>query len=143
GRQLDLWAYDLLLRLLPPLPAPSAAVILAIDERTLEASGGLLNLRRPVGEALQILARYEPAVLAVDIVLSEQRGEDDTPALLVGLQAGPPVVLGANLRADGRGWETPVEPRRAAAQAGGHVHAEPDADGVCRRVLLAKAAGRE
>ncbi len=143
GRQLDLWTYDLLLRLLPPAPAPSAAVILAIDERTLEASGGLLNLRRPVGEALQILAQHQPAVLAVDIVLSEQRGEDDTQALLAGLQAGPPVVLAANLRADGLGWETPVEPLRAAAQALGHVHAEPDADGLCRRVLLAKAAGRE
>ncbi len=143
GRQLDFWAYDFLLRLFPPAVERSAAIILAIDEKTLAASGGLTNLRRPVGEALQILARHEPAVVAVDIVLSERREEAENQPLLDGLLAGPPVVLAANLRADGDGWETPIEPFRGAASALGHVHAEPDADGLCRRVLLAKAGGRE
>jgi len=143
GRQFDFWAYDFLLRLFPPPPEPSAAIILAIDEKTLAASGGLTNLRRPVGEALQTLARYQPAVVAVDIVLSERRDEAENQELLDALRAGPPVVLAANLRADRDGWETPVEPFREAASTLGHVHAEPDADGLCRRVLLAKAAGRE
>ena len=143
GRQVDFWAYDLLLRVFPPPAAPSAAVILAIDEDTLEASGGLTNLRRPVGEALQILSHHEPAAIAVDIVLSERRDEADNQALAAGLTAGPPVVLAANLRADGQGWEVPDHSFQEAAATLGHVHAEPDADGLCRRVLLAKAAGRE
>ena len=143
GRQLDFWTYDLLLRLFPAPAEPSAAVILAIDEQSLAAAGGVMHLRRPVGEALQILARHEPAAIAIDIVLSERRDEADSQILNDGLQAGPPVALAANLRADGRGWETPVEPFLSAASSLGHVHAEPDADGVCRRVLLAKASGRE
>ncbi|MBI1353046.1 MAG: CHASE2 domain-containing protein [Acidobacteria bacterium] len=143
GGQLDYWTYDLLLRLFPPPARQSSAVILAIDERTLAASGGLMNLRRPVGEALQILERYEPASIAIDIVLSERRDDAENEALARAIATEPPTVLAANLRADGQGWENPVEPFSSAAAALGHVHAEPDADGVCRRILLAKAAGRE
>lgn len=143
GRQLNFWTYDLLLRFFPPPAADSAAVILAIDEQTLGATGGLMNLREPVGQALQILAEHQPAVIALDIVLSERRDALENQALEQALSAGPPVVLAANLRADGGGWESPVQPFLAKADALGHVHAEPDADGVCRRVLLAKAAGRE
>lgn len=143
GRQFDFFAYDFLLRLFPPPSSPSAAVIVAIDERTLAESGGLTNLRRPVGQALQNLAAYDPAVVAVDIVLSERRDPSENQLLADGLRAGPPVVLAANLRADGDGWENPLDSFAESAAALGHVHAEPDADGVCRRILLAKAAGRK
>ena len=143
GRQLDFWTYDLLLRLFPPPAHPSSAVLLAIGERTLAASGGLMQLRRPVVDALSILARHEPAAVALDIVLSEPRAQDENRLLAEALAAGPPTALAANLRADGQGWERPAEPFLSAAAAVGHVHAEPDPDGLCRRVLLAKASGRE
>jgi CHASE2 domain-containing sensor protein len=69
GRAVDLAAYDVLLRLHPPSGGPSKAVILAVDEASLEAVGGILELRQPLGEALQIVAQHDPAVVAVDIVL--------------------------------------------------------------------------
>jgi signal transduction histidine kinase len=143
GRAVDFAAYDALLRLNPPPAMPADAVILAIDEASLEAVGGILELRRPLGEALAILAEYEPAAVAVDIVLSEARTLEENAPLEAALAALPRVVLAANLRADGSGWEQPLASFAAEASALGHVHAEPDADGVCRRVLLAKAAGRE
>ncbi len=143
GRAVDFWAYDTLLRLFPPPGGPSEAVILAIDEASLERVGGILELRRPLGEALLSLAAHDPAVVAVDIVLSEARTPEENEPLERALAALPRVALAANLRADGSGWEKPREAFATASAALGHVHAEPDADGVCRRLLLAKAAGRE
>lgn len=57
GRAIDLWAYDFLLRLHPPEPGPSASVILAFDEQTLDDYGGLLHLRAPLAEALETVCR--------------------------------------------------------------------------------------
>ena len=45
GAQIDRAVYDVLVRLDPPPPGPSEAVILAIDEPSLDAFGGLLQLR--------------------------------------------------------------------------------------------------
>lgn len=143
GRAVDFAAYDALLRLNPPRTAGPSAVILAIDEASLEAVGGILELRRPLGEALEAVAAYEPAAVAVDIVLSEARSPEENAPLEQALAKLPRIVLAANLRADGSGWEKPTPAFAESASALGHVHAEPDADGVCRRILLAKAAGRE
>ena len=143
GQTLDLLVYDGLLRLNPPEPRQSDAVILAIDEASLEYVGGILELRRPLGEALQVVAEHEPSAVAVDVVLSEARTPDENAPLEQALAELPRVVLAANLRADGSGWEKPLPAFGEVSSALGHVHAEPDADGVCRRVLLAKAAGRE
>ena len=142
GKAVDFAAYDSLLRLNPP-SAASSAVILAIDEASLEAVGGVLELRRPLGEALSTIAQHDPAVVAVDVVLSEARSPDENAPLEQALAKLPRVVLAANLRADGSGWEKPQPTFESASSALGHVHAEPDTDGVCRRILLAKAAGRE
>ena len=148
GRPMDLWAYDLLLRAFPPPVEDSRALIVAIDEQTLNAHGGLLNMREPLGRALRILSEHEPTAIAVDLVLSEPRTEEENAPLLDGLEVAAPVVLAANLRAsasaDSRddAWETPIPAFAGKAAALGHVHAEPDEDGVCRSVLLAKAGGR-
>ncbi|MCB1018438.1 MAG: CHASE2 domain-containing protein [Bryobacterales bacterium] len=145
GRAVDLAAYDALLRLNPPAPGPpqSSAVILAIDEASLQAVGGILELRRPLAQALATLAQHEPAAVAVDIVLSEARTPEENAPLEQALEQLPRVTLAANLRTDASGWEKPLPELQQAVSVLGHVHAEPDADGVCRRILLSKAAGRE
>jgi len=143
GRQIDFWAYDLLLRALPPSQQKSASVIVAIDEQTLETYGGLLALRSPLAQALDILSQADPLAVAVDVVLSEPRTPEENAPLAEALGRIPTVVLAANLRAEqGAGWEMPIEPFARHAAAVGHAHAEPDPDGVCRRVLLAKAHDR-
>ena len=142
GRPVDHWVYDLLLRAFPPDASRSEALILAIDEETLDANGGVLGMREPLTRALKVLASHDPAVVAVDLVLSEARGAGDED-LARAIESVPPLVLAANLRASGdASWETPTAKLAEAASALGHVHAEPDEDGLCRRVLLAKAGGR-
>ncbi len=142
GRQFDFWAYDMLLRAAPPAAEPSRSLIVAIDEASLNEFGGLLAIRAPLARALEALAAREPAAVAIDLVFSEERGLEADAALTAAISKLPKVVLAASLRADGEGWEEPF-PALAARATLGHVHAEPDADGVCRRILLAKVAGRD
>ena len=146
GAQIDRFAYDLFLRLDPPLAHPSQAVILAIDEPSLEVFGGLLQLRKPLAKGLRAISRHEPAAVAIDIVLAEQGTEAENRDLEEALAGVQNVVLAAHLQsgretASPRAWQEPIDPFRRKAAALGHVHAEPDDDGVCRRILLPKAAG--
>ena len=150
GSQLDNFAYDLLLRLYPPPPGPSASVILAIDEQTLNDYGGLLRMREPLAWALKIISRFKPAAVAIDIVLSEPGNEAENQRLEQALASLPNVVLATHLSstsvnsasASGRGaWEEPLERFKKHAAVLGHVHADPDNDGVNRQILLAKAGG--
>ncbi len=149
GRAIDLWAYDFLLRLHPPEPAPSASVILAIDEQTLDAHGGLLHLRAPLAKALETVCRHEPAAVAIDIILSEPGEADANHALEKALAGCPNVVLATHLAslvgstAGATSWEEPLSRFALHAAALGHAHAEPDEDGVTRRIQPAKAAGRD
>jgi len=147
GAQIDARAYDTLLQFFPPPERSSAAVILAIDEDSLAAYGGILRMREPLAEALQIAAENEPAAIAVDLVLSEPRGEAVDRLLAQSFAAIPNLVLATSLRADaevGDGeWEQPLPIFAEQAAALGHVHAEPDDDGICRRILLGKVAGRD
>ena len=149
GRAIDLWAYDFLLRLHPPEPAPSASVILAIDEQTLDAHGGLPHLRAPLAKALEMVCRHEPAAVAIDIILSEPGEEDANRALEQALAACPNVVLATHLAssagsgAGATSWEEPLSRFALHAAALGHAHAEPDEDGVTRRIQPAKATGRD
>ena len=142
GERIDWGVYDILLRANPPDSAKSESVILAIDEESLEAVGGILRVRESLARALQILAQYDPASVAIDIVLAEPRTSEEDAALEQGLAATPNLVLASSLRPSGDGWEEPIERFRRHAQSLAHVHAEPDNDAVCRRVLLAKASSR-
>ncbi len=144
GAQANFWAYDFLLRL-RPVPHSSSAILLAIDEDSLETFGDLLHLREPLARALEAIARYEPAAVAIDIVLSEPGEESENEALERALAQTPNVVLAAPLRTNSTeketaAWQEPAPQFRKSA-ALGHVHADPDDDGVCRRILLAKAGG--
>lgn len=147
GAELDARVYDVLLRLNPPPERPSSSLILAIDEESLAQFGGVLRLRKPLARALETLALHEPKAVAIDLVLSEERGAEENAALAAALEKVPGLVLAVSLRADSTAedgeWEEPLEMFRRSAAALGHVHAEPDSDGVCRRVAPAKAAGRK
>ena len=145
GAQLDVWVYDLSLRLWSPPAERSSALILAIDDESLEAYDGLLKLRGPLAEALEIISQHHPAVVAIDIVLSEPGGEPENSRLEQALLSTANLVLATHLRLssspEAGSWVEPLERFRLRAAALGHVHAEPDDDGVCRRVLLAKVGG--
>ena len=143
GEQLDLHVYDFLLRVRPPEARPSAAVVVAFDEATLVAHGSMAHLRKPLALALEAMAGSGARAVAVDIQLADVYNQEWDQRLARAIAATPNLVLPASLVESPRlRWE---EPRAefAAGAALGHVHADPDPDGVSRQVLLAKAgAGR-
>jgi CHASE2 domain-containing sensor protein len=81
GLQADRWAYDHLLRLYTPPPQRSHCLIVAIDEESLDHYGGLSGVRAPLAAAVETLSRYQPAALAIDIVLSEPRSPEENAPL--------------------------------------------------------------
>jgi signal transduction histidine kinase len=127
-------------------PAVSGAVrkivLLAIDDRTVAGFGPLPLNRGILAAGLERLAESPPDVLAVDLLLAEATPSDGRLARALG--RFPRVVMAAALESDAVPearwiWPLPVFPQGSV----GHVHAEPDPDGVVRSILLEKrGAGR-
>jgi signal transduction histidine kinase len=142
GQQFDAWAYDFLLRLNPPGQRAASAVIVALDEPTLRANRGMTHLRRPLAAVLQAVAGSGASVVAVDIQLADRDEPELDRTLSQALDATPRLVLATALVADPHShrvyWEDPL-PEFSRNCVLGHVHADPDLDGVSRMVLLEKA----
>ncbi|MBI3696219.1 MAG: CHASE2 domain-containing protein, partial [Acidobacteria bacterium] len=142
GQQLDAWAYDVLLRLRPPHARPASAVVVALDEETLRANGGMAHLRRPLAEVLPVIAAAGAKGVAVDLQLADRDETELDAALSRNLEATPNLVLSTTLVEDSARklyWEDPL-PEFSRQAVLGHVHADPDLDAVSRQVLLEKAA---
>lgn len=138
-------AFDILLRLSPPPPGSVSdnLVLLAIDDQTVSRYGPLPLRRAVVAEALNRIASAKPKVLAVDVLLSEKTRETDDAGLADALRRFPRVVLATALEATQDSqyprWLTPLPAFQRYAFALGHVHFEPDRDGLARTLLLTKA----
>lgn len=118
-------------------------VLLAIDERTASRYGPLPLNRSLLAAGLRRLSEFSPRVLAVDLLLAEPSGDQTDADLIAAVRRFERPVLGTALAADAEGqvsWIAPF-PSLANAASLAHVHADPDADGVVRSILLAKAAG--
>ncbi|HEU0123795.1 MAG TPA: CHASE2 domain-containing protein [Bryobacteraceae bacterium] len=141
--QIDNYAADWLFRVHRPSVWSPESAILALDEDSYEFTQGVRNLRAKMAEALAVVAAAKPRVIALDVVLVDagQGGEDRQLAQSLG--AAGPVVLPCELLPGPR-WKLP-QPVFLAAAAGllGHVHAEPDADGMSRHMPLEKSGARE
>lgn len=138
-------AFDMLLRLIPS-PADSTrdnVVLLAIDDETVSRYGPLPLNRAVVAEALKRISSAGPKVLAVDVLLSERTREADDANLAAALGRFPKVVLATALEATVENrrpqWITPLPEFQSHASALGHVHFEPDRDGLARTLMLTKA----
>jgi signal transduction histidine kinase len=138
-------AFDMLLRL-SPAPAGSARqniVLLAIDDETVSRYGPLPLNRAVVAEALKSISSAEPKVLVVDVLLSERTRAADDADLSAALNRFPKVVLATALEATQENkaprWIMPLPEFQRHAFALGHVHFEPDRDGLARTLMLAKA----
>jgi len=137
-------AFDMLLRLSPTRAslARESVVLLAIDDETVSRYGPLPLNRAVVAEALKRIASAEPKVLVVDVLLSEKTREAADASLADALSRFPRVVLAAALEAtqDDKQprWLTPLPEFQRHAVALGHVHLEPDRDGLARTLFLSK-----
>ncbi len=146
GPQLDQYAYDGMFRAYRPAKLRSPeAVVLAIDELTLMDCGGIRGIRRPIAQALTVLAPIATKAVAIDVILADRGDPDQDAALARALHATRNLVLSTELiegPVEGqRIWENP-RPEFAAGASLGHVSVAPDKDGVTRSILLDEHVGK-
>ena len=120
-------------------------ILLAIDDETVERYGPLPIDRAVLAEALKRVARAAPSVLVVDILLSERTTSAADASLADAFHQFPSVILATALKIPSQRrssqWLKPLPEFESRAIALGHVHIEPDPDGVARTLLLAKSDG--
>lgn len=126
-------AYDWMVRLHPSQHNATPVVVVAFDERSLAATGGMRSIRRTMAVVLDRLRPNPPAATAIDLILADAGDAHDDAALERALSGYPHSVLACELLDDGL-WEDPIPQLRAQATALGHVHANPDP--VSRRLPL-------
>ena len=143
-QQMNASAGDILFWTRGPVHSPSVAriVLLAIDDSTLRDYGPLPIRRSVLADAIRRISAFHPRALILDMLLAEPGRPEDDQALSTALSTIPETVLGAaieNDRPEQPRWILPLSVL-ADSHLLGHVHAEPDADGSVRTILLAKAA---
>jgi signal transduction histidine kinase len=144
GEEIDNDAYDWMFRLYRPPAWQPQSILLAIDEPSLDAYGGIAGLRKPLADALQSIAPAKPKAVAVDLILVDNTDPATDAHLEAALRATPNLVLASLLLPDQSGWVDPLPRFRATGATLGHVHAEPDElDSVGRSLPLEKAAGHD
>ena len=144
GVQIDNDAYDWMFRIYQPPAWTTQSVLLAIDEPSLNAYGGVPGLRKPLADALRLISAASPKAVAVDLILADNMDPAIDARLEDALRATHNLVLACQLLPDGRAWEDPLPRFRARAAALGHVHSEPDElDSVSRSLPLEKVANRD
>ncbi|HKE25499.1 MAG TPA: CHASE2 domain-containing protein [Bryobacteraceae bacterium] len=140
GAGIDNYAYDLWFRHYnQPAWEPQCA-ILAIDDRTLDAYGGIHEIRKPLAEALQLVNAQQPRAVAVDIILATRNPQADEQ-LAAAFHTTPNLVLDSEVLNDG--WENPLPEFRPPQTVLGHVSVAPDNDGITRSIPLVKLAGHD
>lgn len=141
--QIDNDLGDFLFRLHPATAQDSKAVVLAIDEDTLQATGGLRNLRRTLAQAWPAVRAARPAAVVVDLTLTDAQDDAEDAALAAEFALTPKLVLGSEMTPDALRWQDPIDRFARSAVAIGHVHAQPqDLDSVTREVVLERVSGR-
>lgn len=138
--QFDNDAYDWMSRLFPAAAGSEEAVVVAIDESTLQARGGMRALRTILADTLDRVRAASPRVVAVDFTLADAGDPAEDARLAEAMHGIAGLVLATDIAQDTGGWQDPIPAFAGAAKALGHVHADPDP--VCRWVQLDKAAGR-
>jgi signal transduction histidine kinase len=142
GEQFDNDIYDFLFRLSPPDTREATSVIVGIDEKSLARGGySAQTIRRLLIEGLPRIAASLPKAVAIDVMLADSVDEAADRVLAQTIDKTPRVVLASGLTRSG--WDDPLPELAKAADAIGHVHADPDPyDNVLRQIPLEKAYGR-
>jgi signal transduction histidine kinase len=143
GSPWDNAVYDEMFRRYQPQVWATKSALLVIDERTLDwLPGGMQGIRKPLAQALRLVAAAKPKAVAVDIILSNRTNAAVDSALADAFRSTPNLVLSSQLVGDG--WEYPLPEFRSAAAATGHVHAQPDPrDAITRSIPLEEVHDRE
>jgi signal transduction histidine kinase len=133
--QIDDYAYDWMFRLRPPAPASPHCMILAIDDPTFGALGGVAGYRRMLAQALPLLKSADPEAVAVDMVLADREDAAVDGRLAEAMRGAKNLVLVAHL-SSGQ-WEVPLPGFLASTASLGHDEADENSrDGVTRQIPL-------
>jgi len=138
--QLDSTAYDFTLRLAGPIQPVSPVIIVAIDDDSLNRVGAWPWSRDKLARLLERVEEGRPRTIAMDMLLDEKKSEDEDSALAAAISRVPSIVLATRLDSV-NGIERWRQPNPEFIQKNvrlGHVHADPDFDGISRRVFSAK-----
>lgn len=139
--RMDREAYDWMYRGQPPPPRPAQSVVLAFDEQTIATTGGMRRVRSTLADALEVVDSGKPAVVAIDIILSDAGDPAEDARLAQVLRRTPNLVLASDVIPELGKWENPLPMFGAAARAVGHVHAAPNP--VSRVLPLEVVGGRD
>ena len=135
-------AYDFTLRLAGPVEPASSVQIVAIDEESLDRVGGWPWSRQDLADLITQVSLTEPSAIGIDFLLDDPREPEPDQALAQAIEQAGNIVLATRVD-DGGGqalWRMPLETFESGSASVGHVHADPDLDGVIRRVVTAKEA---
>jgi PAS domain S-box-containing protein len=141
---LQLQARDWLMRTRGSLAVPNDIAIVAIDEPSIGRLGRFPWARSRMAQALDIIARGQPKVIALDILYSEPTKAADDEALAVAIARAGNVVTAAQLIDSGDDsrritWLEPLPAIKEASAGIGHSNVLTDTDGVARELLLNEA----
>ena len=136
--------YDALIRL-QDRPADEAIVIVAIDDRSLQALGRWPWPRTLHADLIDQLSELRPRAIAYDVLFTEPESGGDITLAAALLRAGN-IYLPRWVDApgeNGASWRVaePAGPLAHAATGLGHVNLSVDSDGVVRRLPLYIQAG--
>jgi PAS domain S-box-containing protein len=138
--ELNSTAYDFALRLAGPVTPSSPTVIVAIDEESLDRVGMWPWSRDKLAHLIDGVSAGKPRAIALDVLLDNETTKESDFALAVAIANAPPVVLA--MRRDSQDgvelWRQPLDMFNQKGVRLGHVHADPDFDGISRRVYSAK-----
>ena len=142
--RIDHYFYDQYFHQRGPERPSGEIVIVAIDDATLARYGALPLNRSLLARAIRAIQQAHPRVIAIDILLTDAATPEADRELEQALAGDPRPVLATALEAtSGDHWLAPLPQFVSAAGAVGHVHADPDPDGVSRQLLLEKWIGHE
>jgi signal transduction histidine kinase len=141
--QFDNNLYDFLFRLTQTPAASSPAVLVGLDERTFRQYGGTRALRSTLADLLARISTAKPAVVAIDLTLTDPGDPAEDARLAAAMSHTPRLVLACEMTSDGSAWQRPVPMFASHAAACGHVStlAGPY-DNVNRRITLERVSER-
>src|SRR5438093_838201 len=141
--QLNSIAYDCTLRLAGPIRPSSPTLIVAIDEDSLDRLGRWPWSRSTLARLIEQVGKGSPSVIAIDVLLDDATKPEEDAALAHAIGQSISVILAARIdKIEGSdSWRKPRPEFIESNVRLGHVHAEPDFDGISRRVYSVKECG--
>jgi signal transduction histidine kinase/CHASE2 domain-containing sensor protein len=114
----------------------------AIDDDSLGRVGAWPWSRDKVAKLIDRIEMDGPRVIAIDVLLDDATTEEADAALAASISKSKAIILATRVEGTARRarWRPPNEALVQGKARLGHVHADPDFDGITRRIMPVKMA---